>query len=288
MNPTTTSSRPKYWLYFLLIFPMLWVLYLTQTTSFNFDPQAAKQVPQAQQLWTWAELQHWYVWINLGTIIFPFLLSFDRKVHFYRKWPWLFWGMLATAAFFLAWDVYFTHLGVWGFNERYCSFYLMGLPAGEWLFFFTVPYACIFTHECLRAYFPKDSFKRLDLPLSILLGPICFLIGLWHLDRAYTSWTFLLSGGLVSLHYCLVPNTYRTYFYRSYLVCLLPFALVNGILTGYFNEEPVVLYHDGHNLAGYLGSRFLSIPYDDFIYGFLLLFLNVMGFEWCRARSEGV
>ena len=271
----------------LLLLPLIWNLWLCQTaTPLDFDPEAAKQVAKTTWQIAWGERQSWYIWINLGTIIFPFLLSFDRKVHFYRKWRFLWPGLLLTAAFFIAWDVYYTHLGVWGFNSRYTSHYILGLPLGEWLFFLTVPYACVFLHECLRCYLPKDPLARFDAPLTwaLILGSL--FIGLWNYDRIYTSWTFLLLPAMLFWHYRRVPNSYRTWLYLSYAVSLIPFILVNGTLTGAFNQEPVVIYHNAHNLQGWLGQRFITIPFDDFGYGFILLFMNIGFFEFFRERAQ--
>lgn len=279
------TKKTAFWLLFIL--PMLWVGAMMTSSDIALDLAAAKVVERLDLGWTWVEQQHWYIMINLGTIVFPFILSFDRKVHFYRKWRYLWPGIILVGALFIAWDVYFTGRGVWGFNERYCSYFIFGLPLGEWLFFMTVPYACVFTHECLRAYFPSDPLKSWDKAISWFLILSFLFIGLTNLWKAYTSWTFLLTAAILFWHYWFFPNSYRTLFYRSYLVCLIPFILVNGVLTGAINEEPVVLYNNAHNLSSVLGQRFLSIPYDDFVYGFLLLFLNIALFEELRkAQSQ--
>ena len=72
-------------------------------------------------------------------------------------------------------------------------------------------------------------------------------------------------------------------FYLAYLVIhLFPFLIVNGILTGTFLETPVVWYDDTQNL----GIRILTIPLDDFVYGFLLYLSNVTLYEWFIRRRE--
>ncbi|MFW5916627.1 MAG: lycopene cyclase domain-containing protein, partial [Bacteroidota bacterium] len=87
-----------------------------------------------------------YFIINIFTIIIPFIFSFDKKVAFYKSWPAFFPALFITALFFIAWDVIFTHYGVWGFNELHLQgISLAGLPVEEWLFFVTIPYAVVFT-----------------------------------------------------------------------------------------------------------------------------------------------
>jgi lycopene cyclase domain-containing protein len=270
---------------FLLIgLPLLWMVYLLSSTTFHFDPEAAKAVTKTGIELSFGETEWWYLMINIGAVIFPFLLSFDKKVHFYKKWKYLFPAIILVAAFFIVWDVWFTHLGVWGFNPPYINFMIMGLPLGEWLFFVTVPYCCVFVHECLLCYFPQDPLKRYDRLIGGLLIGLLLAIGLANIYKAYTAWAFLLAGGFLAFHQNFIPNTYRTRFYIAYLICLIPFTLINGILTGGFNKEPVVLYNDAHNLASSIGSRFISIPYDDFAYGFLLILMTITIYETLKRR----
>ena len=89
-----------------------------------------------------------------ATLGFPLALSFDRKVAFYKKWKALLPGLLFTAMVFVIWDVWFTREGVWSFNPDYLiGVYILNLPIEEWMFFFVVPFACVFIYECLIAYF---------------------------------------------------------------------------------------------------------------------------------------
>ena len=60
-----------------------------------------------------------YLWLIVGTITFPFLLSFDRKVHFYTNWKFLFPAITIVALIFMVWDQVFTQEAIWGFNETY-------------------------------------------------------------------------------------------------------------------------------------------------------------------------
>ncbi len=62
-------------------------------------------------------------------------------------------------------------------------------------------------------------------------------------------------------------STLQEYF-PSFLVILIPFLIVNGILTGSFIDEPVVWYNDDENI----GFRLFTIPIEDVFYAFNLLF----------------
>lgn len=288
MNHIPNSTNITWAVLLLMGLPLLWVSFLLYSLPFNFDPESSKDVYRFTFNLTLGETPWWYIYINLVSVFFPFILSFDKKVHFYKKWKFLFPAIAITAAFFIIWDVIFTHMGIWGFNERYVNMYLLGLPLGEWLFFFTVPYACIFIHECLLCYFKSDPLKKYDLFIGYTLMIIFVAIGFLNLFRAYTAWTFFLSAGFLLLHILFIPNSYRSRFYIAYIISLLPFAIINGILTGAFNEEPIVIYNDNHNLSGFFGIRFFSIPFDDFIYGFLLIFMCVTFYEFFRSKGTKI
>jgi hypothetical protein len=50
-----------------------------------------------------------YLWLNIASIFFPFVLSFDKKVAYYKSWRFLFPAIGLTALFFITWDVLKTH-----------------------------------------------------------------------------------------------------------------------------------------------------------------------------------
>ena len=58
-------------------------------------------------------------------------------------------------------------------------------------------------------------------------------------------------------------------FIVSYIFILIPFFIINGLLTGSFILDEIVWYNDNYNL----GIRIGTIPFEDIFYGFSLLFL---------------
>lgn len=231
------------------------------------------------------ETPYIYVYLHLFTFIPVFSLSFDKKVAYYKNWKTLFPALLIVAIVFWIWDIWKTAAGVWGFNEKFYTFKLINLPIEEWLFFFTFPWASVFIYECLNAYFPKNTFfNKIERPLSISLIFLFFLIGIVEWGRSYTATTSIAAGTVLMWHFLFVKNC-RGRFYRSFLVGLIPFIFVNGILTGIATEQPVVVY----NPDEYLGIRLITIPLDDFIYNFAMLFSVTMLYEFFKSKNtEGV
>jgi len=86
-----------------------------------------------------------YLLINLLTVIFPVILSFEKKISFYRKFRFYLYSVLVVSPVYLVWDAIATSRGDWGFSPEYLAgVYLFGLPLEEILFFVTVPYSCLF------------------------------------------------------------------------------------------------------------------------------------------------
>lgn len=256
----------------ILLVAILWV------TDFVQSNNLLMQVPQVQQL-AWLESPYTYFYLHLFTFIPVFALSFDKNVRYFTSWKYLFPAVLIVASVFIAWDVFFAEQQVWGFNPDYLSgLFFLGLPIEEWLFFFTVPFACVFIYECLNFYIKRDILAFAESYITPILILVFWVIGFVYWNHLYTSTTFLLSGAFVLFHYLFVDGRYRSRFYLAYLVSWIPFMLVNGVLTGGYTQEPIVIY----NPEEYLGIRLTSVPLDDSVYSFLMLFSTITLFEHFR------
>lgn len=209
-----------------------------------------------------------YFWIILGTIVFPFLLSFDKKIHFYTHWSTVFPAIFLVGLFFLLWDNYFTAHEVWGFNREYVQgIYLFRLPVEEVLFFLVVPYACLFVYEVLKGYFPVANLDLLGRAFAFAMVLSGLLLTIFYLRNWYTLTACSLSILLVIGVHFRAKARWFNHFALAFLVCLLPFLLVNGILTGFFTPEPVVWYSENH----ITGIRIGTIPLEDLYYNLSML-----------------
>lgn len=214
-----------------------------------------------------------YTIILLASISIPFLLSFDKKLQFYKQWKYLLPSIIAIALFYIANDIYFTKIGVWGFNREYLSsIFLFKLPIEEWLFFIAIPYASIFLHDVLHVYFPNFKLPRsISRRLSIIFFVIALLVLVLNLGKSYTVYIMIVFLVVLVISYLDKSDTISR-FYCTFLVILIPFVLVNGALTGAFTAEPVVWYDHAENL----NLRFITIPIEDFVYGFTMLLTAIM------------
>lgn len=224
-----------------------------------------------------------YLVLILFTISFPLVRSFEPKIQYAKKWFALFPAIIITGTLFVIWDHWFTVLGIWEFNPRYnMGIYILSLPIEEWMFFIVVPFSCIFIYEVLHYFVKKDVLFRIAKPLTILLI-ICFIgIGLMNLDKTYTSVNYLIAAMALIIHFQFFGTQYLGRFFLTYLVHLIPFTIMNGILTGSFIEEPVVIYNNLENLS----IRFFTIPIEDFVYSMTLLLINISIYEFIKNRKH--
>ena len=225
-----------------------------------------------------------YWLIDLLAVSVPFLFSFHRRLQFHKTWYALRPALLITAAVFILWDILFTGWQVWGFNPDYLQgFYIAGLPVEELFFFIAIPYACVFTYASLNRLIHRDLFAGSSRFITAGLIGVLGLAGAANITELYTSVTFLATACFLIFHFHFLKSPYLGRFYLAYLVVFLgPFLLVNGVLTGSFVRQPVVWYDNSENL----GIRFLTIPVEDFVYGFLLFLMNVTFYEGILARRN--
>ncbi len=214
-----------------------------------------------------------YLILNIASFIIPFLYSFEKRMQYSKRWTVLFPALLATAAFFIIWDIFFTKIGVWHFNPRYhTGIEILGLPIEEWLFFICIPYASLFIHFALLYFFPKmglslKTVKTIYWVIVLVIFPVLLL----NYNKWYTAVNYSLLLLLLSYTIKTAPHILQTFF-LSFLLILIPFAVVNGILTGSFIDQPVVYYNNAENL----GIRLWTIPIEDIGYAFSMLLMTLV------------
>ncbi|MFZ4102360.1 MAG: lycopene cyclase domain-containing protein [Sphingobacterium thalpophilum] len=226
-------------------------------------------------------MKNTYLLINFLTVLFPIILSFDKRVRFFQSWKYIFPGLFISGLLFLFWDYLFTIYGVWSFNPDYVKgIYFLNLPLEEILFFVTVPFACIFIYECLNYYIKRDLLESVSVYISYLLIGLCAVLLVLFYDRVYSLITFGLLLVILLIAQFVLKLKFLSRFYLAYLVSLIPFYIVNGLLT----SIPVVMYNNEENMAFRVGT----IPFEDHFYSMAMLLLNSMFFEYFRKRDRQV
>jgi len=214
-----------------------------------------------------------YLIIELCAVIIPLIFSFDKNLQFYKNWKSVIVSFIIVGSIFIPTDIFFTKYGVWGFNSAYHSnIILLHLPLEEWLFFIAIPYASIFLHYTLVYYFPNILLNRKNTwIISCLLLLILMIVILFNYSRTYTVFNSIIM--ILAIILALFDKTKTiNRFYISFLFILIPFFMVNSILTGSFIEKGVLWY----NPSDILGIRIFTVPVEDAGYAFSLILLNLL------------
>lgn len=226
-----------------------------------------------------------YLLVDFFTVIVPLIFSFHPKIKFYNSWKSFFIAAFCVAIVFIIWDSVFTALGVWNFNPRYVTgVYFFKLPVEEILFFICVPFSCVFTYYCLDKFYNLRWKPKTEDLFSLLLSGCLLITGIIFIKQLYTSVTFISTALLCIILKFIFKINWLGKAITVYAFLLIPFLVVNGILTGTGLEEPVVRYNNLENLR----VRLLTIPIEDIFYGFELFLLNLVIFIHLNHKNKTV
>lgn len=206
-----------------------------------------------------------YLAVLFFAIIICFIASYDKRIQFHKHFISYLKAGTIVAIPFIAWDIWFTSLGVWWFNTDYTlGLVIAGLPLEEWLFFFCIPFSCLFTYYCVDKFFTLDwvdGFNNLIVFASIV---VLAVVGLLHTDKIYTLVTAIITiGTLIYLHF-IAKTPWIGRASLLFTILMIGFFLVNGVLTGTGLDSPIVNY----NPKDFMGIRMLTIPVEDAVYGY--------------------
>ena len=215
----------------------------------------------------------------LFTLAGPLFLSFEKNVAYSKKWKYLPVPFLITTIYFVIWDSIFTKYGIWSFNDTYILGYkIFLLPIEELMFFIFVPFACLFIYESDNYHIKKDYLQKYAYHINAVILVAISIVAVLNIDKTYTAFNFISAAVLMAYVQFILKPHWLGRFYTGYFFSLIPFFLINGILT----YLQVVSYNDAENL----GIRIITIPVEDSIYCLFLLLLNVTIYEWMKGKKN--
>ena len=218
-----------------------------------------------------------YLLIDALVFLGPLTRSFEPRIAYFSKWKRMLLATLLMMLIMIPWDIFFTLKGYWGFNPDYLvNIYIANLPIEEVLFFIVVPFASYFIYEVMQLFFPINSTPKLMHNASILAGAFLIYASIQQMGM-YTVIVGVILGAELILAGLWKVKWLKS-FIRSYLIILIPFLLVNGVLTGSFLDNPIVWYSE----LEILGYRIFTIPVEDAFYGMemMLIYTAVMQSKW--------
>ena len=224
-------------------------------------------------------MQYEYLVFNIIIMTGPFILGLIKPFYFAHRWASAFKSIILVGIPFIIWDALVTG-SHWYFNQKYVmGITILNLPLEEWLFFLTVPFACLFTWEMVTQRVSNKTYAKISKirPWLYLLPVPGFLLFFSGLE--YTGLVFIFFTIAVLVDQVMQTDLILQKRFYIYLAWILGFTLIfNGFLTW----RPVVLYGEEFQI----GLRIITIPIEDFGYGISLLFLNTAVFERLEMRKQ--
>ena len=217
-----------------------------------------------------------YLLINFFTIIICFIFSFHPKIKFNKYFiPFLKASTLVAIPFIL-WDMWFTEKGIWWFNYDYTIGLKIGnLPLEEVMFFFCIPFSCVFTYFCINKFYNLTSVNAFNNIIVFVTSIVCAVFALFHYDKTYTFVTATVTLVTVIYFHFIVKVEWIGQASLLFTILMLGFFPVNGVLTGSFLENPIVNYNSNE----FLNFRMGTIPIEDAVYGYSQFLWNIYFFK---------
>ena len=130
-----------------------------------------------------------YLLILGFSFIIPLIYTFHNRLKFYKNFTSFLLGFSLMFSVFIPWDIWFTDLGIWGFNERYyLGLSIFGLPIEECMFFFVIPYVCIFTYHVVYTLSKPSKFS--SVKFTYFLSTLLLVLGVVFLNKWYKKFLF--------------------------------------------------------------------------------------------------
>jgi lycopene cyclase domain-containing protein len=220
-----------------------------------------------------------YLLVNLFIFLPTLVLSFRTDVRPHLHWRAYLAAFLCVCVPFIAWDVWAYNQGHWSFNQEYVTgLELLNLPLEEWLFFVTVPFAMIYVWGVIKKFIPDQPVKIL-WPLIgfgfVSATAVFWLASYWQ--NGYTRTVAVIT--LIAVIILSISRlAYTVRFWVFQLAALVLFIIFNTILT----SVPIVQY----GTEAIIGTRFITIPLEDFLFNFALLNLFLLAFNYFVTRKQ--
>jgi len=218
-----------------------------------------------------------YLIFNIIVITGPLIFGSIQRFYFLNRWRDVLISAIIIAIPFIIWDALVTDRH-WMFNPQYTiNFRLVHLPIGEWLFFLTVPSACLFTWEMI---FKGSEGSRVKFAEIVRYGAFALpVFGVWIFlaGKEYTGIVLIFLALAIFLDHFFKTDLILQKRFYLYIAFIIFFTL---IFNGYLTWRPVVLYGESYQL----GFRIFTIPIEDFGYGIALLFMCTVLYERFKIR----
>lgn len=242
-------------------------------------------------------MKYEYLIFNIIVISGPLFFGSLKKFYFFNHWKNALVSIIISAIPFLVWDVLVTNRH-WFFAEEYTlGIRFFNLPIEEIMFFFSVPYACLFTWEMIKK-FNHSEISNEDIELQkksasnkkrnnteslivsfISVGLLIIAFAAYFDNKEYTSLASLFFA--FSILFDKVWGS-KIFFRKSFWIYFIFVSFFTLLFNGYLTWRPIVTYDEIYQI----GFRIFTIPIEDFFFGYALLIFSTSIFEKMTCKNK--
>ncbi|HSO85854.1 MAG TPA: lycopene cyclase domain-containing protein [Draconibacterium sp.] len=220
----------------------------------------------------------WYLLILFVMAGVTMFFIIKKTIVFFMELKYMLPAIIFSGAIFILLNIRFLESGIINYNLNYLvgkNFF--SLPIEEWLFLLIMSLFSFSVYILVAVKFDNFEKPALFMAISIILLLGFGLIAWFSRQKVVPFFNFFLLT--IYFGYTIFRNRFKQHFakfYISYIIVVIPFFLIKGIL----NTLPIVFYNTEHTL----GIRLISVPVEEFGYLFLLMLINITIFEYLRGH----
>ncbi|MDX9883218.1 MAG: lycopene cyclase domain-containing protein [Prolixibacteraceae bacterium] len=189
-------------------------------------------------------------------------------------------SVLISGIMFLLWDIRFTQMGVWNYHTNFTmGIFYKGLPLEQWLFYLVFPLAGWVVYEMVKTRFGTLDLGTVFTAVGLLMVAGLAVAAYLYRNQAYTFSVSLFTA--VYLGYTIFRKQFQshiTHFFLTYIVLLVPYFLLNGMLSW----NLVIEYHQEQ----VINIRVWMMPVENSVFLFLLMLIGCTVYEYFSERRS--
>jgi lycopene cyclase domain-containing protein len=190
------------------------------------------------------------------------------------------------ATLYIIWDILVTDY-FWYFNPNHITnIKLANLPIEEILFFFTIPFSCLFLwanfNQLLKNKKPKlHTINKYHNKIKFIIISILILCTMYSILNTlpYTLTVTLVLILTIILTHQITPHLFKNP--RFYLFLLITLILTT-IFNGYLTARPIVTYNPQFKT----NLNIYTIPIEDYLYSLSLITLVISLYEKQTKKKQ--
>lgn len=218
-----------------------------------------------------------FLLLALSLFLLPLIFHFDKKIFKDGNFNAVLGGSLIAAIVISTLTIVLQLLGILQYNEiNTIGLIFKDIPVEQYLLNFSFSFTAVSLYLYLNFKFPKNDLQKYSLALSNLILGLCVAF----LFFSYPKWYTMLTFATLLVVLLLIEYVGRLRFmykaYRAFLVMLIPFHLVYGIL--FWKGTLLVAANETS------GMQVAKIPVENYFLALIMLLISVYMFEFFKSK----